>query len=289
MINLRVQLLASHIALVAIMVLVMTGAIFSFYHLGGSIDRILKANYDSVIIAQQMKETLERQDSAVTFYLAGQAQKARTQYEANRQLFEKAYQAEAHNITEPGEQALADDIQRQFAEYSTAVKRLLYAEPPLPAEQARAYYFGTLEPDFERLKQRAQAVLDLNQAAIQRASGRAKLEAQRATAVGIGVTTAAAALALFFAFGAVNAALAPLRSVARQAEEIGAGHLNQRIVLRRNDEIGALAVSFNRMAEQLREAWKEEEERLPSGELPRKGVAFATPSDPSHERREKAQ
>src|SRR5438552_575682 len=116
MINLRVQLLASHIALVAIMVAVMAGAIFSFYHLGGSIDRILKANYDSVIIAQQMKETLERQDSAVTFYLAGQTQKARTQYEANRPLFEKAYQAEAHNITEPGEQAIADDIRRQFVD-----------------------------------------------------------------------------------------------------------------------------------------------------------------------------
>src|SRR4051794_2933148 len=100
--NLRVQLLISHAALVVIMMVVMTGAIVSFHHLGGSIDRILKANYDSVIIAQQMTEALERMDSAVTFLLAGQTQKARKQYEVNKPLFLMAYQKEAHNITEPG-------------------------------------------------------------------------------------------------------------------------------------------------------------------------------------------
>jgi NtrC-family two-component system sensor histidine kinase KinB len=53
-----------------------------------------------------------------------------------------------------------------------------------------------------------------------------------------------------------------LRTLARQAEEIGAGHLNQRIELRRDDEIGALAASFNHMAESLQQARHNEEERL---------------------------
>ncbi len=172
--NLRTQLFLSHLVLVALMVMVMIGAVISFFRLGRSIDRILKDNYKSVIAAQDMKDTLERQDSAATFFLAGQVEKARAQYQANWPLFRDAYQIEAHNITELGEQQIADDIGRQFSAYRRNMERLLYADPPMPAEQARANYFGTLEPAFVHLKDRAQDVLNLNQAAIVRADERAK-------------------------------------------------------------------------------------------------------------------
>ena len=87
--NLRVQLLVSHLLLVFLMVIVMVGAIVNFARLGGSIHRILKDNYASVVAAQNMKEALERQDSASTFFLAGNAGKAREQYEQNQRAFEK--------------------------------------------------------------------------------------------------------------------------------------------------------------------------------------------------------
>ena len=81
-------------------------------------------------------------DSAATFFLAGQAQKARDQYQANGTRFRDAYQIEAHNITEQGEQQIADDIGRRFAAYRLNVERLLYANPAMQPEVARAYYSG---------------------------------------------------------------------------------------------------------------------------------------------------
>ena len=260
--SLKVQLLFSHMLLVALMVVVMVGAVINFFRLGHSIDRIRKNNYDSVVAAQNMKETLERQDSASTFFLAGQVEKARTQYQANWPLFRDNYQIEAHNITEPGEQQIADDIGRQFAAYRQAIERLLYARPPLSTVAARAYYFGTLEPAFLRLKQRAQDVLELNQKAIFRAGEQAKAEGRRASYTSVAVTIGAFVLALLLVPWTVRVSLTPLRSLARQAEEIGAGHLNQRIELHRTDEIGVLADSFNAMTEKLREARRLEEQRL---------------------------
>lgn len=260
--NLRIQLLFSHLALVTLMAIVLVAAVVNFVHLGRSIDRILKDNYKSVIAAQDMKEALERQDSAVNFFLAGQVQKARRQYEANVPEFEKAHNTEANNITERGEREIAEDIGRQYATYRKSVEKLLYAQPPLADSDANDYYFQTLEPDFVHLKLRAQDVLDLNQAAILRADRKAKAEAARASWLGAGVTISALVLALFFALRMVALSLAPLRSLARQAEEIGAGHLNQRIELDRTDEVGALAASFNHMTEKLREARQLAEERL---------------------------
>ncbi len=248
--------------LVLLMVVVMVGAVFNFFLLAHRIEAIHKNNYESVVIAQNMKETLERQDSAATFFLAGQTEKARKQYQVNRHLFQDYWQQEEHNITEPGEQQLADDVGQQFAAYRNAIERLLYANPPMRPKQADNYYFDTLEPAFLRLKDRAQNILDLNQTAILRANARATAEARRASYTSIGVTAGAFILALFLVTWTIRAALTPLRSLARQAEEIGIGHLNQRIELHRTDEIGMLAASFNQMAEKLREARRLEEARL---------------------------
>ncbi len=260
--DLRIQLLVSHLVLVGLMLAVMIGAVANFFHLGRSIDRILKDNYASVIVAQDMKETLERQDSAATFFLDGRVQEAREQYRQNRPLFEKAYSYEAHNITEAGEQELADDIGSKYVLYRQGLERLLDARPPLSKQAADTLYVQTLLPQFLHLKAQAQAVLDLNQKAILRANGEAKTEARTASSTGLGVTVGAFVLALFFASWTIRAALDPLRTLARQAEEIGRGHLNQRIKLNRTDEIGALALSFNQMAEKLREARRQEEARL---------------------------
>ena len=260
--NLRYQFLAGYLLLAFLMVIVMAGAAISFRHLGRSIDQILVNNYASVRAAQAMKETLERQDSAATFFLAGQVDKARRQYEANWPLFEQAYQIEAHNITEPGEQEMADDIRRQFTAYRTAIEKLLYANPPLASRVARDYYFQTLEHAFLKLKNRAQDVLDLNQKAIVAANQGAKEEARAASIRTVGITFSAFVAAILFGLAMTGGALRPLRSLARQAEEIGIGHFNQRIEVHRSDEIGMLADSFNTMAAKLRDARRLEQERL---------------------------
>ena len=261
--SLRVQLLFSHLALVALMVVVMIGAVINFLRLGRSIDHILRDNYKSVVAAQAMKDALERIDSANAFFLAGQATKARAQYQEFRYKFKAAEQAEAHNITERGEKEISDDISHiLWPRYCADTERLLYADPPLKMEVARTHYFGTLQPQFVRLKQRAQDVLDLNQAAILRADVRAKDEARRASRLGISMTAGALVLALFFALRMIGSSLTPLRALARHAEEIGEGHLNQRIEFHRDDEIGVLAASFNHMSESLRDARRREEARL---------------------------
>jgi NtrC-family two-component system sensor histidine kinase KinB len=260
--NLRAQLLLSHLLLVLLMVVIMVGAVVNFFHLGQTIERIKQNNYDSVIAAVNMKEALERQDSAAQFLLDGHVQEARWQYKDNAQKFVDAYETEAHNITEPGEQEMADDIGRQYPVYRAAIRRLLYADPPMHRAQASDYYFGVLKPAFLRLKNRAQDVFDLNQNAMLHASIQARVEARRASYTSVGVTVGAFLLAVGMVFWTVRAFMTPLRSLARQAEEIGVGHLNQRIELQRNDEIGALAAAFNHMAEKLREARRQEEARL---------------------------
>ena len=260
--SLRTQLLASHLVLVGLMALVMLGAVVNFLKLGYSIDHILHNNYDSVIAAENMKETLERQDSAATFFLAGQTEKARAQWSTNIPRFEGAYKTEANNITEVGEGDDVKQLGKDFKLYHDAVQALLFTEPSLDDTDARRVYFTSLEPSFIHLKDEAQGILELNQQAIVRANHQAQLEAVRGALIGLGTTLATIVLAFIFARSAINASLTPLIALAQEAEQIGAGHLNRKIELRREDEVGQLARAFNEMTAKLREAYKEQQQRL---------------------------
>src|SRR5712692_7228627 len=65
--------------------------------------RIISENYDSVVAAQDMKESLERLDSAAVFELLGQHDRAAQQAGEHRARFNAAFDKAAANITEPGE------------------------------------------------------------------------------------------------------------------------------------------------------------------------------------------
>src|SRR5580765_639901 len=69
---------------------------------------IIAQNYDSVVAAQDMKESLERQDSAAQFDLLGEHDRARRQLETHRARFDAAFEKAAANITEVGESDVVD-------------------------------------------------------------------------------------------------------------------------------------------------------------------------------------
>src|SRR6478672_13376155 len=72
--------------------------------------RIISENYDSVVAAQDMKESLERQDSAALFDLLGERDRARRQVAEHRERFDTALTTAAANITEVGEPEIVDAI-----------------------------------------------------------------------------------------------------------------------------------------------------------------------------------
>ena len=61
--------------------------VWLFNQLGGSIEVILRENYQSVLAAQQMKESSERMDSGLSFALAGEEQRGRELFDGNVRIF----------------------------------------------------------------------------------------------------------------------------------------------------------------------------------------------------------
>jgi PAS domain S-box-containing protein len=233
---------------VFIAALVMLGAwsAWRLHDMGKVSHRIISENYDSVVAAQEMKESLERQDSAALFALLGAREKALTQLREHRTRFDQNLGKAANNITEPGETeaiaAIRNDREVYYEHFNAFISK------PTADE-----YFTQLEPQFNQLRADCEHLLQLNQRAMlakaEAAAGVAQLWFYRTLLIA-GLLVA---ISLALAFLLAQRIVGPLRRLTESTTRIAGGDLNARVVIDSNDEVGILAAEYNRMAEKLRQ------------------------------------
>ena len=260
--SLKQKLQFSYGLLILVMLAACLWGIYHFSRLGRAVDIILVNNYKSIVAAENMKEALERQDSAVLFWIAGQGEKASQQFVANRQKFLDELEVAANNITEPGEKEIVSDIQTRYSTYRQELESILSSTDATVAADRSIHYFTQLEPAFLGLKSRLDDLLGLNQQAMVRASDRAKAESRRAQTSMVIFATMALGLALLFAWRFTAYVVQPISTLTDKAKRISEGDFDQHIEVQSHDEIGVLAAEFNRMALRLRDLRKSEYGRL---------------------------
>src|ERR1700704_379781 len=115
--SLRTKLLLGYLIFVAALVVLGGLSAWRLREMGGVARRIISNNYDSVVAAQDMKESLERQDSAALFALLGARDKAATQLREHRARFDADLNKAENNITEIGEREALENIHRDRDTY----------------------------------------------------------------------------------------------------------------------------------------------------------------------------
>ncbi|MFO0756380.1 MAG: ATP-binding protein [Byssovorax sp.] len=242
----RLQLGLGGIALaVALLAL---AAVLALDRLGGAVATILQENYASVVACEQMKEALERQDSALLFAASGREDIARPMLDENRRAFDLAFAREAANITLPEEGALVAEIGGLYGDYRGRVDAAMALVPG----ERNAIYFRDLLPAFTRLKDKVQRVLRLNHEHMERADREARALAARTVTTALFVGAAAALLALWLAFFLPRAIVRPLSAFTRAARSIGEGDFSAKVDDPGVEELVPLAEAFRRMQERLR-------------------------------------
>jgi len=262
--SLRVKLLLTYLIFIIALVLLGGWSALRLREMGGVSRRIISNNYDSVVAAQEMKESLERQDSAALFALLGAREKALTQLREHRARFDANFQKAANNITEVGEPEAIESIRRDRATYYQMFDSFMAtvnAAEGSPRESLarneelseRSEYFAHLEPQFNKLRAECEHLLQLNQRAMlaksEAAAGVAQLWFYRTLLIAAALVLAGLALAFFLA----NRIVEPLRQLTASTVKIAGGDLEARVSVNSRDEVGVLAAEYNRMAERIRQ------------------------------------
>ena len=264
--SLRVKLLLSYLIFVAAIIGLGGWSAWRLSEMGGVSRRIIADNYDSIVAGEEMKESLERQDSAAQFVLVGQRERALTQLFENRHRFDAAFDKEAHNITEPGEAETVEAIRQERDEYYRLFDRYLAdlnvsptsasspgTEPQVNMALGRNEYFGRLEPLFDRLRAHCDDILRINQEAMQKKSAVAVSVARHWFILTLVIAATLALAGILLAAFLSNKIVVPLRELTAITAKIAGGDLKARAEVRTHDEIGLLAAEYNRMAERIRQ------------------------------------
>jgi NtrC-family two-component system sensor histidine kinase KinB len=224
-------------------------AVWLFTRLGGSIDTILRENYQSVLAGQEMKESAERMDSGLSFALSGEEKRGRDLFDANAPIFHENLVKELNNITLPGEGELAAKIKESEERYHTLADRFWASSDLGPR---REMYFSQLLPLFTEIKNSAQEVIRINQDNMVQADHRTRSLSKDSIRAMFLLLLTGVGLAIFFGYGLQRAILKPIQTLTAASKELGDGKLDQIVPVQSKDELGQLADAFNRLATKLR-------------------------------------
>jgi len=210
--------------------------------------RIIAENYDSVVAAQDMKESLERQDSAALFDILGQRERARRQTAEHRDRFDAAFEKAAANITERGEAEIIAAIRADRDAYYRLFDAFVMAESDRTAK-----YFRELDPQFNRVRADCDRLLRVNQEAMRRKADAAAAIARRWFLITLVLAIALMAAGIAVEIRLSSAISGPVRQLTAATTRMAAGELDTAVPVTSADEIGSLAVDNRRMAERIRE------------------------------------
>ena len=249
--SLRTKLLLGYFVFVLALIALGGFGAWRLREMGSLSRRIIANNYDSVVAAQDMKESLERQDSAALFFLLGATDKASSQLKEHRASFDHNLSKAENNITEPGEADAIETIRRDRATYYKEFDAFLAKDSNLA--QGRFDYFNKLEPQFNKLRAECEHLLQLNQRAMLAKSDAAANIAQLWFYRTLLIAAALAVAGIVLAFALANRIVDPLRQLTLTTQRIAGGDLNARVEVNSQDEVGLLGTEYNRMADRLQE------------------------------------
>ena len=263
--NLRTKLLLGYLIFVTALIVLGGWSAWHLLEMGGVSRNIIANNYDSVVAAQGMRESLDRQGSAVLYALLGRREPALTRLTEERKRFDAHFQRATNNITEPAEGEIIESIRRDRDAYYQQVDAFLAqmkasrrgASTSLPAPGMDAFdpggNFIRLEALLHQLQTDCANLIQVNQRAMvaksEAAAGVARRWFVTTMAIAGSLVVAGIGLAVLLA----NRIVQPLRELTGTMARVAAGDLEAKAPVNSRDEVGILAAGFNSMAERIRQ------------------------------------
>lgn len=238
--------------LLALLLLVGSFSIALLNQYSATLENIFKENYNSVIFGQRMKEAVDAMDEYAQKALDKEGEIDHSiSVTAFIRDFDRARDAEANNLTVPGEKEKVEELTEKWADYK--IKYLDFHSDFHPDREHRIRYQRDLLPLSFDLKKLSQEIIDLNLSNIISVDGRVKESTTSAKKMMVMLLITGVILAIALISFSTRSILGPLHLVTESAREVQKGNLDLALPVEANDEIGQLAEAFNAMTAKLRE------------------------------------
>ncbi|MGC8890742.1 MAG: histidine kinase dimerization/phospho-acceptor domain-containing protein, partial [bacterium] len=250
--SLRSKIFLGYLALMIIVISVGGWAIYNFISLNNVLAKVTKENYISVLAAENMIGSIERQDSAELIMLVGEISRGREIYRMANEEFRRWLELEEGNITLPNEGKVVNEIKSNYLQYEELFSKLSSLLENGENNDARRLYFRNIEGLFRNTRELLQDLLEMNNEALLGGNSISRMTVRRATISTIVVVAVAIILSIIFSLRISNTITSPLIDLMLAIKRIRGGDLNERVKIDSPDEIGELAKEFNDMVSEIR-------------------------------------
>jgi len=251
--SLKTKILLGYIVIILITIGVALWSINNFMTLNEAIHDIMVENYRSVIAAENMVESLERQDSAELIFIFGQKERALNIFRENQMQFMKYLSRAEDNITISGEEKIINNINKDYQVYLDKFWNLRQLSNQDNLQKIQDYYLQESMLQFQTVKNEARKLLMINQEHMKKSQQKANNNASQAIYSTIVFSVLAVILAIVLGIYISNLIIRPTKRLTEIVKEVADGDLEQIIEIDTKDEIGELAAEFNSMTQRLRE------------------------------------
>jgi NtrC-family two-component system sensor histidine kinase KinB len=195
-----------------------------------------------------LSNALEREDDAFLLAMSGEPQQARQKLQAERQRFDSAYISLVQTLSLPEEKKATAALKQHVQEYRAAGDALMGMAGQ---NNVTAIYQHGVNPALRRAVADCTLIRELNFRSMERAGLQARDEARGATIMVTAISTVALLFSTLVAVLLARSVLVPVQELASSLEALRSGDFDRRARVVAADELGELAVGFNRMAEAL--------------------------------------
>lgn len=252
--TIKSKLLAIFLLIFAVIAANSVIAIMNFSSLQNSINNILKANFDSVLYAQNMAIAIERQDSAeLAMVFEENKESAKKIYLDNEKEFLGWLAKAKGNITETGEDRIVNNLGSFYTEYTDKFTIFETMIDNNNTTAARDYYYNEIFPLFENIKQECRNLVEINQSKMIVLKNNSEIIAERASLVALVISSFTIIISIIFMFYLINKIVKPVRDLIQKTRGIAERNYSQQLNITGKDEIASLANEFNIMASKLKQ------------------------------------
>jgi NtrC-family two-component system sensor histidine kinase KinB len=249
--TLRKKVLIGYGLALCLIIAVIVCSLMNMVRLGNAADAILKENYKSILAAENMIGSLERQDSAILLLMLNYPEEAISQFRENENHFLVWLGRAQDNITIAGEGKIIEDIGAGYSEYLvqfTTLQTTVHTD----ADKAARFYHETVLPLFKSVREKCIQLREINQNTMFDASRKAHDVSKRAFWSVFAMGSISAAVVLSFSLLLAGLIVKPVHQIIEATQKISEGDYDVEVKSSSRDEIGMMAEDFNDMVRKLK-------------------------------------
>ena len=223
---------------------------WTFARLTAVAGRTLEVSQQTIDFTAALSDALEREDDALLLAVTGEREQAQAKLVAERRRFTESYAHLLTTLDDPAEKDAAAALQTHATQYRAAGDAFLSMAGQ---RDAMTVYYRRVNPALRQAVGDCARIRESNFRSMQAVAIVARDEAHRATILVAFISAVALVISTIVALALARSILHPIQELTNSVEALREGDFERRVPEVSRDELGSLAVGFNRMAEAIAE------------------------------------